>query len=1487
MTAVSLALGGLTVPSVVGGGGGGSSAEAQTSPKTSVAVSPNVREVGGDWVALIPLQDEGLDSVKTIEVTVQKNVTDAGSRREAEEQVKAFDSTFASQDFVVEFGGSNYDVAEVTVDNVADYTRKLTFKLNGTLDFNNKAGTSLVVRLPGGGDKGYTDSVRRSVRGYLRVGDAAVSGVVKDQYDNPVEGVRVELHDNSGGVREATTDGTGRVDWRDVSPGNYTVRVETPGGYTAPADRTVTINPGENFDLGDLTVQRQTGSINGSVAKIPEGANLQVRATGNDEATRGVSKTVDVVDGSYSILDLPTGNYVVEVVAESVPEGYSVSGGQSATVTHNGTDTKNFEISSGRGKLTVNLSTDTPVEINAVHDGVTYSFGKPRDSFTWNAAPVGEYAMEVVASQGYTVEADTSASVPEDGEAVVNVTVTRDRGSVSGLVTPGSVTKVELVDTETGERREVPVDGSGNLNLDGVPTGDYIVEVKPKDGYTAPAKQTVTVEKDKNTELDNLNPTTSTPEPTTSTPEPTTSTPEPTTSTPEPTTSTPEPTTSTPEPTTSTPEPTTSTPEPTTSTPEPTTSTPVDEDKPTGSIVGKVTDDKGDPLPSTDENGNQTPSKVTVTDDEGNKVRESVETDENGEFTIPELPDGEYVVSVETPEGHNDPKPQVVEVKDGQPTEIPPFVSNKPTRELEDKSDRIVPGTIGGWLLDDGNNPIRDSEIRLVKENVVDPSTGELFDYEVPITVDEDGFFVTPEIDFEYFPDGEAEFDMDITLPEGWPDVDVNGDPLDRKVTVKKDEPTNLDKIRVQAPETQSIEGRVDDGNGNAVPGTVVVVTDPRGNSKVVPVEEDGSFKIDDVIPGVHEVEVLTPGNDRDVDPIKVPVREADEVELPEIHLTANASLKLEKQVWGRDADYNEQVEDEDGNLVDDVMTVKTGEDLYYEFFITNTGDTPITDIEIDDPELDKRNIELTMPEGWTAESELVPGATEVIKAKMQAPDAFDFNNIATVNGKTPTGENIGSAPDSAYTKFLNGSVEKKVNARFATNPDEPARMGANDAMSFTYEVKNTGSAPMVNVTLTDAVYEGEYDPSHPKFDPEQMKKVQDLEIIEPEGFNGTLLPGQKVIFTAEIPEGLAPGMRHHNSAEARGELPKRPARGRGLAGEPDYGEDPSSTLIISPRENLKGNAHIIVDEGAALAGDARAVLWIDEDGNGKQDPGESISGLDVSLVPTDGSPAIAGTTNEDGNVLFESAPYGEYTFQIKNPGDLRLVDPKDPKNNSFKAGSVLETKLFKIEEEDEVLLDIQLEKGSGVSGGGGLNGEGDGAIDGEVEGSSLGKCLASASSVSNPVAWLVPLGLLGAVMGGIGVMFEDELNQISAQANAALREVMPETNFGSGFSFERPQWMNDIQAQIDGVNRQLAEINPAAPAAAGGVTLLAIAGLLTGLYYASCELGWAEPKEGSSSEGSSSEVEGGSSAKDAEGSSSKEAEAEAESETQPEEASN
>ena len=210
--------------------------------------------------------------------------------------------------------------------------------------------------------------------------------------------------------------------------------------------------------------------------------------------------------------------------------------------------------------------------------------------------------------------------------------------------------------------------------------------------------------------------------------------------------------------------------------------------------------------------------------------------------------------------------------------------------------------------------------------------------------------------------------------------------------------------------------------------------------------------------------------------------------------------------------------------------------------------------------------------------------------------------------------------------------------------------------------------------------------------------------------------------------------------------------------------------MIISPRSNLKGNAHIVVSEGAALVNDVSAVLWLDTNGNGKQDPGEGLSGVDVMLVPTDGSPAVKATTNNDGNVLFESAPYGEYTLQVVNPGGMRLVNPKDPDKNSFAEGSILESMPFALGE-DERIIDLRMETPR-------VDATTTVTEQEKIDGSSdLGKCLASASSVSNPVAWLVPIGLLSAVLGGIGMMFEDELNQAAAQANAAVQQILPNAN--------------------------------------------------------------------------------------------------------------
>ncbi|WP_290172064.1 carboxypeptidase regulatory-like domain-containing protein [Corynebacterium afermentans] len=1340
--------------------------------------------------------------------------------------------------------------------------------------------------------------------------DGSVSDVVVDQYKKPVEGTTVELVDGNGEVVESTTVGAdGKVDWAGVQPGDYTLRVTTPDGYSDVADQSFTVKPGETGKkLPDLGIEALDGSVSDVVVdqykKPVEGTTVEL-VDGNGEV---VESTTVGADGKVDWAGVQPGDYTLRV---TTPDGYSDVADQSFTVKPGETGKKlpdlGIEALDGSVSDVVVDQYKKPVEGTTVE--LVDGNGEVVESTTvgadgkvdWAGVQPGDYTLRVTTPDGYSDVADQSFTVKpgETGKKLPPLDIQKDAPPVSATPTstaaqpskpttsaPSSTAKPTTTKPTTSAPSSTAKPTTTKPTTSAPSSTAKPTTTKPTTSAPSSTAKPTTTKPTTSAPSSTAKPTTT--KPTTSAPS---STAKPTTT--KPTTSAPS---STAKPTTTKPtttKPTTSAPKPTAA-PAPSTDSKPEEKNP--SIVGTITDPEGNPLPPTkDKDGKPQLPTVIVKDKDGNQVVDPIQVDENGNFEVPALPeDGDYVVIVDAPDGFNDPKPQVVPVQKGETSKLPPITVDKPEIDLDKNKPAAKPGSVHGWLVDESNRPITGSDIKLVKKGVTDPETGETFDYEVPIEVDADGYFVTPPIDFKYFPEGKADFDLEVTLPEGWPDADINGDKINRTVTVEAGESTPVE-IKVEAPKTQSIVGRVDDGNGKAVPGTTVVVTDPRGNSRVIPVEDDGTFEVDDVIPGVHDVEILTPGRGNDADPIKVPVRTGEKVELPEIHLTTNKSLKLEKRVWGRDADNNGKVKNEDGELVDDVMTVKDGEDLIYALIVTNDGDEPIKDIEFDDPELEKRNIELTMPEGWTAESELAPGESKVWSAKMKAPeDAFDFNNVATANGVTSKGEKVGSLPDSAYTKFLRGAVDKKVNARFATNKDKPVQAAANSPLGFTYEVKNTGSTAMVNVKLTDIVYEDGIDENECKpvkaSEKTEDSQCYDLDVKAPEGFTGTLLPGERVVFTAELPEGLKPGAKHHNAAEARGELPARPGRGGSYEGEPDYGDDPSSVLIISPKDNIKGNAHVVVSEGAELdSSDLRVVAWVDENANGKQDPDESLSGLKLTLVPSDGTPSFAGNADENGNVLFEGTPYGKYTVKIDSPGELRLVDPKDPENNSFDPGAVLESKEFEVNK-DEQYINLQLEtpRTAGISEGNA------GQPQGEEEDSSLGKCLASASSVSNPVAWLVPLGLLGAVMGGIGVMFEDELNQISAQANAAIREAMPNVDLGIGF--QQPEWVTEIQgqwqAQIDQVNRQLAQINPAAPAAAGGVALLAIAGLLTGIFYAGCEAGWFEPSEEGSSAGSSSKADAegtedvaGSSSSSSEGGSSKKDEAD--SETQPEEAAN
>ena len=185
------------------------------------------------------------------------------------------------------------------------------------------------------------------------------------------------------------------------------------------------------------------------------------------------------------------------------------------------------------------------------------------------------------------------------------------------------------------------------------------------------------------------------------------------------------------------------------------------------------------------------------------------------------------------------------------------------------------------------------------------------------------------------------------------------------------------------------------------------------------------------------------------------------------------------------------------------------------------------------------------------------------------------------------------------------------------------------------------------------------------------------------------------------------------------------------------------------------------MDAGAEAATDVQVVAYIDRNGNGRQDEGEGIEGLNLSLQRTDNSPVVPARTDENGNVLFENSPAGEYYIKMDNPGGLKLAKPRPGSANSIEPGSTLEGEVFEITGEEEFgLKSVALELVEGADAG---------APTEVQQGSSA--CLAG-SSAANPLLWLIPIAVLSATIGGAGVVFQDQINQAADEMNVDLGQL-------------------------------------------------------------------------------------------------------------------
>ena len=252
--------------------------------------------------------------------------------------------------------------------------------------------------------------------------------------------------------------------------------------------------------------------------------------------------------------------------------------------------------------------------------------------------------------------------------------------------------------------------------------------------------------------------------------------------------------------------------------------------------------------------------------------------------------------------------------------------------------------------------------------------------------------------------------------------------------------------------------------------------------------------------------------------------------------------------------------------------------------------------------------------------------------------------------------------------------------------------------------------------------------------------------------------------------------------------------------------------------------------------------VWIDHNGDGKQDPKETEGAPDVTVIvrDKDGNEVTRTVTDEDGNWKVDVEP-GDYEIEYR-PRDWKPTDPKRV------------TQKVTVEEGKDYLdLDLGVQKPK--------PGEPTPPTEKPEKGSSsetLDRCVANA--VRSPLLYLVPVALLGAFGGEIARPYmgaiNEQVNQINAQFQEAMRRNSPDWGHGGRGGRDNDQFA-ELRGQIDAANRRIAELGQDPNVQRFGTIAAGIIGLIAagGVLYDWCS---NEKGEAFTSIGGSSAEESG-----------------------------
>ena len=299
---------------------------------------------------------------------------------------------------------------------------------------------------------------------------AVISGRVVAVTGGPVRGAEVRVRDANGrDNRLITTDGAGRFEVRDLTPGQWTVRASKAGyitqsfGQRHPLEQpeTVTLENGQRF-VADLVLMRG-GAIGGRV--IDEygdpvfGARVQVLRSkmvrGRRQlATAGIPDDTDD-RGAFRIFGLPPGDYYVAVGLRALDDN-SIRRMANVSTYYPGTQNigqaQRITLGAGDDQSGIVIATSTGATGVSVSGRVLTAAGVPGRGAMMNLLNAEDFGTDA-ASRGIVFDADptgrfTAANVPP-GNYLLDVMVQTGNG-------PGSA-----------EHALLPL-GVGSENLSGV-----------------------------------------------------------------------------------------------------------------------------------------------------------------------------------------------------------------------------------------------------------------------------------------------------------------------------------------------------------------------------------------------------------------------------------------------------------------------------------------------------------------------------------------------------------------------------------------------------------------------------------------------------------------------------------------------------------------------------------------------------------------------------------------------------------------------------------------------------------------------------------------------------------------------------------------------------------------------------------------------------------------------------------------------------------